>query len=116
MAREKSGISPDRISNDPAFERTRENNAEFGRAGKASKLLRTAFRPVIQRASDSRMVSRLTARMVAVIQEDEVNTRGQRNVIDGEALLLDGFDFNILGKLTTTVFAPYIITLDRTTG
>src|SRR6266536_1392826 len=116
MAREKGGVSADRIANDPAFERTRENNAEFGRAGKASKLLRTAFRPVIQRASDSRMVSRLTAQMFAVIQEDAVSTRGQRNVIDGEALLLQGFDFNIEGKLSTTIFAPYTISLNRTTG
>ncbi len=116
MAREKGGVSADRIANDPAFERTRENNAEFGRAGKASKLLRTAFRPVIQRASDSHMVSRLTAQMFAVIQEDAVSTRGQRNVVDGEALLLQGFDFNIEGKLSTTIFAPYTISLNRTTG
>src|SRR6266487_1015478 len=90
-----------------------KTNAEFGRAGKASKLLRTAFRPAIQRASDSRMVSRLTAQMFAVIQEDAVSTRGQRNVIDGEALLLQGFDFNIEGKLSTTIFAPYTISLNR---
>jgi hypothetical protein len=32
MAREKGGVNPDKIANDPAFERTRENNAEFGRA------------------------------------------------------------------------------------
>src|SRR3954451_16181300 len=90
MAREKGGISPDKIANDPAFERTRENNAEFSRAGKAAKLLRTAFRPIIQNASDSRMVSRLTARMFAVLKQDGVNARGQRNVIDGEAMLLQG--------------------------
>ena len=116
MAREKGGVSADKIANDPAFERTRENNAEFGRAGKGSKTLRTAFRAIIQNASDSRMVGRLTALMVAVIQEDTVNTRGQRNVIDGEALLLQGFEFNIQGKLSTTLFAPYTVTLNRTTG
>src|SRR5690348_5239942 len=116
MAREKGGVTADKIANDPAFERTRENNAEFGRAGKASKLLRTAFRPVIQNASDSRMISRLTAQMFAVIKEDTVNTRGQRNIIDGEASLLQGFEFNIQGKLTTTIFAPYTVTVDRATG
>src|ERR1051325_10753698 len=73
MAKQKSEVSADKIANDPAFQRTRENNAEFGRAGKGGKLLRTAFRPVIQKASDSRMVSRLTAQMIAVIQEAEVN-------------------------------------------
>ena len=116
MAREKGGVTADKIANDPAFERTRENNAEFGRAGKASKLLRTAFRPIIQNASDSRTVSRLTALMFAVIKQDAVNIRGQRNVVDGEASLLQGFEFNNQGKLTTTVFAPYTVTLDRVTG
>ena len=116
MAREKGGVSADKIANDPAFERTRENNAEFGRAGKGCKILRTAFRAIIQNASDSRMVSRLTAQMFTVIQADAVSTRGQRNVIDGEALLLQGFEFNIQGKLSTTLFAPYTVTLNRTTG
>jgi len=116
MAREKGGVSAEKIANDPAFQRTRENNAEFGRAGKASKLLRTAFRPIIQNASDSRMISRLTALMFAVIKADTTNTRGQRNVIDGEALLLQGFEFNSQGKLSTTIFAPFTVTLDRTTG
>lgn len=116
MAREKGGVTAEKIANDPAFERTRENNAEFSRAGKASKLLRTAFRPIIQNASDSRMISRLMAQMFAVIKADTTNTRGQRNVIDGEALLLQGFEFNNQGKLTTTIFAPYTVTLDRVTG
>lgn len=116
MAREKGGVTADKIANDPSFERTRENNAEFARAGKGSKLLKTAFRPVIQNASDSRMVSRLTAQMFAVIQQDMVNTRGKRNVIDGEASLLESFEFNVQGKLSTTIFAPFTVTVDRTTG
>ncbi len=116
MVREKGGVSADKIANDPAFARTRENNAEFGRAGKASRLLRTALRGTLQQASDSRVVGRLTARMMDVIHEDTVNTRGLRNVIDGEALLLEGFEFNIQGKLGTTLFAPYTVTLNRTTG
>ena len=38
-----------------------------------------------------------------VIQEDLTNPRGQRNVIDGEAELLEGFEFNISGKLGTSL-------------
>ena len=37
-------------------------------------------------------------------------------MIDGEAELLQGFDFNINGKLGTTLFAPSMVTLDRVTG
>jgi hypothetical protein len=116
MAREKSGVSADKIASDPAFERTRENNAEFGRAGKASKLLRTSVRPLTQKASDSRMVGRMLQNMMLVIHEDTVNPRGLRNVIDGEAALLQGFEFNVQGKLSATLFAPYTATFNRITG
>jgi hypothetical protein len=116
LAREKGGVSADKIANDPNFQRTRENGEEFGRAGKAGKLLRNAIRAMLQNASDSRMVSRLTAEMVKVIQEDVTNVRGLRNVIDGEAELLEGFEFNISGKLGTTIYAPFTATIDRVAG
>ncbi|MBP7715625.1 MAG: hypothetical protein KA192_13110 [Bacteroidia bacterium] len=116
LAREKGGVSADKIANDPNFQRTRENGEEFGRAGKAGKLLRNAIRAMLQNASDSRMVSRLTAEMVKVIQEDFTNVRGLRNVIDGEAELLEGFEFNISGKLGTTIYAPFTATIDRVAG
>jgi hypothetical protein len=116
LAREKGGIPADRIANDPVFQRTRENGAEFGRAGKAGKILRNAIRGMLQNASDSRMVSRLTTEMVKVIQEDATNPRGLRNVIDGEAELLEGFEFNINGKLGTTLYAPFAGTIDRVAG
>ena len=116
LAREKGGVSADKIANDPAFQRTRENGEEFGRAGKAGKLLRNSIRAMLQNASDSRMVGRLTQKMVEVIQEDLTNPRGQRNVIDGEAELLAGFEFNIRGKLGTSLFAPYTAAIDRVSG
>ena len=116
LAREKGGIEASRIASDPAFQRTRENGAEFGRAGKAGKLLRTAFRALTLNAADGRMVGRLTQQMVRVIQADAVNERGLRNVIDGESELLTGFEFNIRGKLSTTLFAPYAAAIDRVAG
>lgn len=67
LAREKGGVSADRIANDPNFQRTRENGEEFGRAGKAGKLLRNSIRAMLQNASDSRMVSRFTQKMVEVV-------------------------------------------------
>ena len=44
LAREKGGVDKSRIQNDPAFQRTRENGEEFGRAGKGGKVLRNAIR------------------------------------------------------------------------
>lgn len=116
LAREKGGIDASRIANDPAFQRTRENGLEFGRAGKAGKLLRTALRPLLINSADSRMVSRLTQAMMSVIKADQVSERGQRNVIDGETELLFGFEFNIRGKLGTSLFAPFVATIDRVAG
>ncbi|WP_276504401.1 hypothetical protein [Terrimonas pollutisoli] len=116
LAREKGGIDANRIANDPAFQRTRENGAEFGRAGAAGKVLRNALRSLLQNTADSRMVSRLTREMMKVIQADAVNERGLRNVIDGEAELLEGFEFNVNGKLGTTLYAPYTSSINRVTG
>lgn len=116
LAREKGGIDASRIASDPAFQRTRENGSEFGRAGKAGKLLRTALRPLLINSADGRMVSRLTQAMVKVIQADLVSDRGLRNVIDGEAELLFGFEFNIRGKLGTSLYAPFVAAIDRVAG
>ena len=116
LAKGKGGIPADRIANDPNFQRTRENGSEFGRAGKAGKVLRTALRAMLQNASDNRMVSRLTQEMVKVIQEDATNARGLRNVIDGEATLLSGFEFNVGGTLTTSLLAAFTASIDRVTG
>ncbi len=116
LAKGKGGIPADRIANDPNFARTRENGAEFGNAGKAGKTLRNAFRALLQNAADNRMTGRLASEFVKVIQADATNPRGQRNVIDGEAELLEGFDFNRFGKLGTTLYAPYVSAINRVTG
>jgi len=116
LAREKGGVSADRIANDPNFQRTRENGEEFGRAGKAGKMLRTSIRGLLQNVADGRMVGRLTQEMVKVLQADIISVRGKRNIIDGEAELLEGFEFNIRSKLGTTLFAPFTAVIDRVAG
>jgi len=116
LARTKGGVDADRIKNDPNFARTRENGAEFGRAGAAAKLLRQAFRALIVNGADSRMTSRLTKVMMRVIQADATSQRGERNAIDGEAELLEGFEFNENGKLGQTFYAPFAPVIDRAGG
>ena len=50
---------------DPAFQRTRENGAEFGRAGSLeAEDFANFFKSFVLNSADSRMVSRLTQRMV----------------------------------------------------
>lgn len=116
LAREKGGLDANRIANDPNFQRTRENGEEFGRAGKAGKMLRTAIRALLLNIADGRMAARLTREMVKVLKADLTSVRGKRNVIDGEAELLEGFEFNIDSKLGTTLIAPYTAAIDRVLG
>ncbi len=116
LAREKGGVDANRIANDPAFQRTRENGSEFGRAGKGGKLLRNAIRILLQNAKDKRVVSRLTKTLVAVTKTDTTNERGLRTLQDGDLKLLENFEFNLNGKLGTTLFAAFTKAFDRVTG
>ena len=116
LARGKGGVDGDRIKNDPAFERTRENGSEFGRAGKAGKLLRNALRGVILNSKDSRMSSRLTKELLKAIQADAENVRGERTLDGGDVTLILGFEFNNNAKLGNTVFMPYATEVDRAAG
>lgn len=116
MAREKGSLDANRIANDPAFQRTRENGAEFGRAGKGGKMLRNALRSLLLNISDSRMIARLTKEMMKVVKADPTNPRGHRNVVDGDVNLLKGFEFNSNSKLGTTLFAPFTHSINRVSG
>jgi len=116
LARTKGGVDANRIANDPAFQRTRENGSEFGRAGKGGKVIRNAIRVLLQNAKDKRVVSRLTKALVAVTKTDTVNERGLRTIEDGDMNSLQGFEFNLNGKLGATLFTPYTTALDRATG
>ena len=116
LIKDKGGIDKNRIASDPKFQRTRENGAEFGRAGKAGKLLRNAVKAVSQKSSDGRAVSRLTKQMMTVLKTDTESRRGERNVVNGNIELLQGFQFNINAVLDTTFYAPFTAVIDRATG
>lgn len=116
LVRMNTPLSAERIATDPSFARTRENMAEFSRAGKGAKLLRTALRLELQKVSDGRSGSRLFREMMRVIKADAVNGRGLRNLTDGEKTVLEGFDFNATARLGSTFFAPYTVALDRASG
>ncbi len=113
LVREKGGVSGERIANDPNFERTRENGAEFGTAASAGKLLRDTLRNLLK--NDSRLTSRLTKTMTDIKGYDTSSPRGERSVgvgiADDNALaLLKGFDFNSSAALRSVLFAPFTVT------
>jgi len=89
----ESGVDKNRIENDPAFQLTRENGSEFCRIGSAGRTLRTAFRSLLLKTSNSSITSRLTQEMMKVLQPDATSARDERNVSNGELELLTGFEF-----------------------
>ncbi len=114
LAREKGGVDGDRIKNDPAFVRTRENGAEFGSSANAGKALRDALRPMLMTASDNRLTSRLTKVMTEIKNLDGTSARGERTVGTAIALpaaqqLLKGFNFNLRAILGAVLFKPYSV-------
>ncbi len=116
MARKKGGVSADRIKTDPRFKITRLNGLEFGAAGKAGKLFRSAFLPEISKAADNRIIGRVAQSMVKVLQTDAIHGKGERTVSNGNLLLLEGFQFNKNIVLNTVLKEPFIVTVDRPTG
>ncbi|MCX2680666.1 hypothetical protein OOZ15_11995 [Galbibacter sp. EGI 63066] len=116
VARKKGGIDKKRLENHPAFQRTRENNAEFARAGLGSKLIRKAILPLLKNAKDPRVNSRLTKELLAIIKTDTVNGRGLRTIADGVMEPLEGFNFNGNGKLDSALYSAYALNLDRVAG
>lgn len=116
IAKQKTSLSASRLATDPAFVRTRENGAEFARAGKGSKLLRAAFRPQMLNARDRSIPSRLTTAMMRVVKSDPVNLRGQRTVAEGELSQLANFEFNSSAQMAETLNPQFATSIDRATG
>lgn len=110
------GLTADRIKNDPLFERTRENMAEFSRAGKAAKLMRSIFRDVTINAKDKITQARLLKVMSRTITTDPVNERGARTVNNGDPLQLQGFNFNVRAGISDSLFVRCPVSFNRASG
>jgi len=120
LIRRKGSLDANRISNDPGFLRTRENNSEFANAAEAGKLVRDTVRSMMIDAADSRVISRLLKQMTLVKNLDATSGRGKRNVAVAIALpaaqdLLKNFNFNNRGVLNSVFFSPFTVnTVDGT--
>jgi len=117
--RSKSSLDKARLKSDPAFERTRENNNEFGNAATSGKILRRAIIDLVSNAKDNKLASRVTQVMSEVKNFDLISPRGQRNVAvgiltpDGKIPLI-GFNFNRRSSLSEVMQSDY--SLDTATG
>lgn len=102
----KSRISKNRIQNDPAFKRTRENNQEFGGSVQCGKAIRGCFASIARLVSDSYVSSRLTGKVRSIVNLGSGN-RGERtiNLVDHPQAFL-GFNFNISKPFDSQFNAP----------
>jgi hypothetical protein len=111
-----NGVSANRIKHSDSFERTRENNEEFGRAGKAAKLLRTIFRDVSIYAKDLKTQGRLTKVTSRVVLGDPISERGKRTANNGDVEQLEGFHFNERAGIKDVLFVKCPVNYNRVSG
>ena len=119
MARAAGGVDAERIKKDPKFQRTRENNAEFGAATKSMKLLRRTLSAMLKSAGDGRVTSRMIRAMTEIKNFDTTSARGKRSVGLGindpqAAIKLKDFEFNIHSELGAILLSDYAV--DTSTG
>ena len=102
----KNQVSKNRILNDPAYKRTRENMQEFGGAARTSKAFRESFAGIVRLVGDTYVASRLTAIMRKVCALG-TGLRGER-VIDvvSHVDLITGFELNVQKPFDTQFNAP----------
>ncbi|MBT1702899.1 hypothetical protein [Chryseosolibacter indicus] len=109
LAKMSNGPDKEKIANDPRFERTRENNTEFGGSAMVSKAMRRAFAPVIHMA-DARFTSRLTGIFKEINSKGD-GVRGKRDITLSEhQIQLANLEFNINRSFTTLFTATFAAT------
>jgi hypothetical protein len=116
IVRNKGGVSAERIKNDPQFIRTRENQRDFGTAGKASKLLYSRSRDTVLLKADRKIFSRLQTVMFSSLKADQTNVRGSKKIMDGDLTMLRTFEFNRNAQLAKSFFGDITNTIERLTG
>jgi len=97
-------------------QRTKDNNSEFGSAATAGKRFRDGLSKLTKAGSGAYVVSRIVKVMKDAINLDLVSVRGQRNVLDGEVSLFEGFNFNDLKSMASIIVANITATIVRSTG
>ena len=114
--KKRMAITMERISTDPAFEKTLHHITEFSRTGKAVKLLRAAFEDQLQIAKDRRLTSRLQTAMFKVVKSDPTNDRGLRLPQLGNFQLLEKFEMNDFASLHRSMPVQLTPSYNRATG
>ncbi|SEL30847.1 hypothetical protein SAMN04488505_1022 [Chitinophaga rupis] len=117
ILRRKGGATKEQIATSPRFERTRENNSEFGicasTAGRIKRMMRC-----VDNMADYNFTSTLSSLLRKRMQpRDTVSERGRRGLLFSQhAALLQGFRLNLKNPFESVVRQMPICSIDRATG
>lgn len=93
-ARKKTGVSAERIKNDPKFAPVRENMSVFAKGVQATKLFRKAFKSHVEAAADARIGNRLNQLFIRILNKDEAMEKVDRRILKEHLRDLEFFEFN----------------------
>jgi hypothetical protein len=114
LARMATGPTKAQIETDISFQRTRENNTEFGGSAHVAKAMRTAFSSVLRTFGGTRVAAQLTA-VFKRINVTATGTRGKRPIkLSTAKSQLRDFEFNSKTPFSSIFSAPFTFT--ATTG
>lgn len=116
IVRRKGDASKEQMKHSPAFERTRENNTEFGGCSNADKIIRQVLSPV-KRLADYNFSSTLNKLMKKIQLLDTVGERGKRSILLSRyAYLLEGFQLNKANPFDSIIRHPATCSIERKRG
>ncbi|MEI3802676.1 MULTISPECIES: hypothetical protein [unclassified Chitinophaga] len=116
IIRGKGGASKEQIRHSPRFERTRENNAEFGGCSYASKAIRHTLFPV-KHLADYNFTPTMNKLAKSIQLLDKVGERGKRDIqLSRHGYLLDGFQLNKKTPFDSVLRRPISCSIERETG
>jgi hypothetical protein len=106
LVKKKTQVSKNRIANAPEYQRTRENNQEFGGSAKCGKAFRESFAGISRLVSDTYLSARITAKIRSIVPNGP-GLRGERNIdlVDNLEPFI-GFNFNLSKPFDSQFNAP----------
>jgi hypothetical protein len=116
LVKDKGGVSDHKRMNADSMTKTRKAMAEFGNAGRTTKLIYQSLRSIIKNVADSRMYGRLQARMLQITKTDPVNQFGERRPEFGSFHKLIHFQLNVQNSLKAKFLGEEKVVIDRTAG
>jgi hypothetical protein len=95
---------------------TKKNNAEFGNATSVASLFYKALAYLTWSGGSKNTYPRVVKKMTEAIYLDGSSVKGERNVLDGELSVFEGFEYNS-GQSVSGIFNDFLTgTIDRPTG